>query len=368
MSEDKLKKLQLMFETVIQTSRKLENSYNQLKRKFEVLEGRLESNRRYLENILKSIDTGVCSVNVDGYVRTFNRKASSVFGIDEEQAKGKHLGEIFAIDELRGASACNIVDYLKGSKKITIDVKGEGKILNISASCVLEDDKTDGAVVVFSDITEMEKLKEENEKKEKLAIIGQMAASIAHDIKNPLASIELLVPLLDDGKKKDIVDNIMMSIKRINNIINNTLLFTRTINYNPEKFLSLDFVSEVEFEVYARLKGSDVELFKKSEEFYIVSDRNLLKSVAVNILINAIEAAKSKVILSLRKIKDNVVLSIEDDGEGIEDTSKIFEPFYTSKKNGTGLGLAIVRQAVDILNGKIEIETSRRGSLFRIIL
>ncbi|WP_025270512.1 sensor histidine kinase [Hippea sp. KM1] len=368
MSEDKLTNLKLMFEAVIQTSKKLEESYNQLKVKFEQLEGRLERNRKYLENILKSIDTGVCSVDSDGIIRTFNRKASSVFNLDEDGVKGKHFGEVFAIGELKDKGACQIVDYLKASKKITVNVGGEDKILNISASCVLEDETADGAVVVFSDITEMEKLKEENQKKEKLAIIGQMAASIAHDIKNPLASIELLVPLLDDGSKKDIVDNIMMSIKRINNIINNTLLFTKTINYAPENIKSLDFSQEVELEIYPRIKGSGVVFEKDVEAFDFVSDRNLLKSIAVNILTNAIEAARGRVVFGLKRTDEGVVLSVRDDGEGIDDVDKIFEPFYTNKKNGTGLGLAIVKQAVEILNGRIEIDTSINGSVFRVII
>ncbi len=365
MMDDKLKNLQRMFETVLDTSGKLENSYNELKSKFEVLEGKLERNRKYLENILRSIDSGVCAVDLDGKITTFNRKAALVFDVAEDEVKGKHFGEVFAINELKGVVAESIVEFFKGGRKINLDVKGELKILDVSASLVLEENRESGAVVVFSDITQVEKLKEENAKREKLAIIGQMAASIAHDIKNPLASIELLVPLLDDGTKKDIVENIMISIKRINNIINNTLLFTKTINYVPEKINTVELAKEVKLELMTQIR--DADFLEKVERFEFVSDKNLLKSALVNVLSNAFDAARSKVEFRVYKDK-RAVFEIVDDGEGIGDLDKIFEPFYTEKKNGTGLGLAIVKEAVDVLNGKIEVDTSNDGTVFRIVL
>ena len=365
MKEEKLKDLASLFEAVLRTSRKLEDSYNQLKKKFEILEGKLERNRRYLENILKSIDSGVCAVTLDGLITTFNRKATQVFGVKEDEVKGKHFGEIFAIDELKSADAKRIVEFFKGGRKIEFELGGERRILDISASLVVEEEKESGAVVVFSDITQVEKLKEESAKREKLAIIGQMAASIAHDIKNPLASIELLVPLLDDGSKREIVDNIMVSIKRINNIINNTLLFTRTVSYTPEKIFSQELAREIKLEIFTQIR--ELEYVEDVESFEFVSDRNLLKSALVNIISNALDAAKSRVVFRAFR-RDKVVFEVIDDGEGIEDINKIFEPFFTKKKNGTGLGLAIVKEAVDIINGKVEVETSIKGTLFRIIL
>ncbi len=365
MMDDKLKSLQTMFETVLNTSKKLEKSYSELKKKFEILEGKLERNRKYLENILKSIDSGVCAVDLEGKITTFNRKATQVFGVREDDVKGKHFGEVFAIEEIKDVAADGIVGFFKGGKKVNLDIKGEEKILDISASLVLEEDKESGAVVVFSDITQVEKLKEESAKREKLAIIGQMAASIAHDIKNPLASIELLVPLLDDGTKKDIVENIMVSIKRINNIINNTLLFTKTINYTPEKIDTSELVDEVKLELMTQIR--DVEFKENIERFEFVSDKNLLKSALVNVLSNAFDAAQSTVELRVYKNR-RVVFEVVDDGEGIKDLDRVFEPFYTSKKNGTGLGLAIVKEAVDVLNGKIEVKTSDNGTVFRIVL
>ncbi len=365
MKDQKLKDLQLMFETVLKTSKRLEDSYIELKRKFSVLEGKLERNRKYLENILESIDSGVCAVSLRGEIKTFNRKAKQVFGMGEGEVRGKHFGEVFAIDDLKGLGAQDIVDFFRGGRKVELDLKGGRRILDISASLVLEENKESGAVVIFNDITQVEKLKEESAKKEKLAIIGQMAASIAHDIKNPLASIELLVPLLDDGTKSDIIDNIMVSVKRINNIINNTLLFTKTVNYMPEKIHSEELAKEIRLELFTQIK--DVGYFENIDKFEFVSDKNLLKSALVNIISNALDAARSRVEFRAFK-KGKAVFEVIDDGEGIEDASKIFEPFYTKKKNGTGLGLSIVKEAVNIMNGNMEVESSGSGTVFRIII
>ncbi len=356
-----------MFQAVLKTSKDLENSYNELKKKFNLLEIKLENNRRYLENILKSINTGVCSVNLECEITTFNKEACSIFEIDEASVKGVKFNKIFHIDI---DNVNDLIREFRQQKKLSIEVEGRIKKVSISASPITDNGDMVGAVIIFSDITRLEELEEENRKKEKLAVIGQMAASIAHDIKNPLASIELLVSLLGDDSKKDIADNIMISIKRINNIINNTLLFTKTVIYRPEHFKTEEFMEDVELEIYAHLKATNVVFEKYVDDFELVSDKNLLKSAMVNLIVNALEAAKKKVIVKVYKDGKKAVVEVLDDGCGIDDKTKkhIFEPFYTNKKNGTGLGLSIVNKAINVVDGKIELETSNSGTMFRIVL
>ncbi len=357
--------LEAIFQAVLKTSKDLEKSYNELKEKFNLLEIKLENNRRYLENILKSINTGVCSVNLDCMITTFNREACSVFEVEEEDVKSKKLNELFKIDT---DNVYELIERFSNQTKMSIEINGKEKKISMSASPITDNEDIVGAVIIFSDITRLEELEEENRRKEKLAVIGQMAASIAHDIKNPLASIELLVSLLGDDSKKDIADNIMISIKRINNIINNTLLFTKTVIYRPEHFNTGAFMDDVELEVYAHLKSRIVKFEKRVKRFDIVTDKNLLKSAVVNLIVNALDAARSRVVVSVYKKNDKAVFEIADDGFGIDSqTAKhIFEPFYTKKKNGTGLGLSIVSKAVKIINGKVEFETSKDGTVFRI--
>ncbi len=360
--------LEAMFRAVLETSRHLEESYNALKRKFNELEIKLENNRRYLENILRSINTGVCSVDMDCRVTTFNREACSIFNTTEDSVKGKHISELFGI---KPQGVYDLVEMFSTQKKLDVKIDGQRKKLSVSASPIADEEKKSaGAVLIFSDVTRIEELEEENRRKEKLAVIGQMAASIAHDIRNPLASIELLVPLLDDGSKGEIIDNIMISIKRINNIINNTLLFTKNIVYRPEHFDSRGLIDDIELEVMAHVNSKGIAFRKEVDSFDVVADKNLLKSSMVNLIINAIDAAKSSVIVRAYRSDAKRIFEVEDDGEGIpeEERKRIFEPFYTNKKNGTGLGLAIVKEAVTVMGARLEYETSPSGTLFRIVL
>ncbi len=363
---NKTEQLKAMFEAVLRTSKDLENSYNQLKEKFNKLEIKLENNRRYLENILESINTGVCSVDMNCRITMLNREAFSIFEITEGAVKGSSLDNLF---KLGVKNVTELIKRFKQTSKLEIVVNNITKTLSISASPITDNNIIVGAVIIISDVTRIEELEEENRKKEKLAIIGQMAASIAHDIKNPLASIELLVSLLSDDSKKEIADNIMISIKRINNIINNTLLFTKTVIFRPEHFNSIEFVEDIEVEIFAHIKSKNIAFEKDIEDFGMVTDKNLLKSAVVNLLVNAIEAAESRVTIKAYKNK-HTIFEVLDDGCGIDTNiqKRIFEPFYTNKKSGTGLGLSIVNKAVNIMDGKLEFDTGKNGTSFRIIL
>ena len=368
---DNLENLKEMFEAVLTMSRDLEQAYNNLKLKFNNLEIKLENNRKYLENILKSINTGVCSVDLDGSITTFNNEACKIFEISEDDANGLDFRDIFTIADFK-KDVIDIIENFRNQNVFDINIHGKNKKLNTSVSPIMDNDKIIGATIIFSDITRIEELKEENRKKEKLAIIGQMAASIAHDIKNPLASIELLVPLLSkEGRGRDeILSNIMISIKRINNIINNTLLFTKTIISRPEIFYTDDFAKDVDSEIYAHLISSSVKFNKNIEKIKLATDKNLLKSAVVNLIINAIDAARDTVEFNIFSDNKSVVFEINDDGAGIndDDIKHIFEPFYTNKKNGTGLGLSIVKKAVDILSAQLSYSSSSKGTRFRITL
>ena len=361
-------KIESMLKAVLRTSENLEKSYNVLKRKFNQLEIKLENNRRYLENILQSINTGVCSVDLHCRITTFNKEACSIFETSQSKVKGLKLNSLLKVD---ADNVYGLIERFEKQVKIEINVNNKVKKISVSASPVTDNDRVVGAVIIFSDITRIEELEAENRRKEKLVVIGQMAASIAHDIKNPLASIELLVPLLsDNSEKKEIADNIIISIKRINNIINNTLLFTRTVVYKPERFGTHEFMKSIEFELYAHIKSKNIDFVKNVDDFSVITDKNLLKSAFVNLIVNALDAAENRVVINIYKTEKHSVFEVIDDGSGIDKDAAehIFEPFYTGKKNGTGLGLSIVSKAVRIIDGKLEFETGKNGTAFKIFL
>lgn len=354
-----LESLEYIFEKLIETTQNLEKSHEMLKQKISYLEDKLENNRKYLENILNSITNGVCTVDTSTNISLLNPAAKKILDIDNFE--GKKLKDLFGIeannvdDVLKYCNACEVLDIVNNSKK---HVK-----LKINASYVYDKDKVIGAVLVFEDITRLEALKQENKQKEKLATLGQIAASIAHDIRNPLASIQLFVALLEDDNiedKKEIIKNINTNIQRIDEIVTNTLLIAKKITTKKEQIKINELVNQIEKEIINKLVSYNVSFKKNVVPLTLTSDKNLLKSIISNLLTNAIEAAKTTVELIVTKFKNSLTIIVKDDGCALNDTNVIFEPFFSEKQSGVGLGLFIVKKAVEALNGKITVLSVRK--------
>ncbi len=215
---------------------------------------------------------------------------------------------------------------------------------------------------------ELEEKNIELRKKERLAAIGEMAASIAHEIRNPLGGIELYTSLIkkkSETKEAELCTKILSGVERLNKIVEDLLNYAK--DYHPEHVL-LDVNSLSQsiidcVEVQMTKKNVDLKFSNLSKEKHMVGDKNMLTHVLLNLLTNAVQAAKSKVLFSFQQKESVNIFTIEDDGLGIPDEQKlkIFQPFYTTKSTGSGLGLAIVNRFVESHNGHIFIETSDLG-------
>lgn len=215
---------------------------------------------------------------------------------------------------------------------------------------------------------ELEEKNLELRKKERLAAIGEMAASVAHEIRNPLGGIELYTSLIkkkSNPKEAELCGKILSGVERLNKIVEDLLNYAK--DYHPELAsidLNILLQSIVDCVEVQMLKKNVALNFKNlSEETCMVGDKNMLTHVLLNILTNAVQAAKSQVnFLYFQKEAKNIFV-IEDDGAGIsnEQKAKIFQPFYTTKSTGSGLGLAIVSRFVESHKGEILIETSDLG-------
>lgn len=354
-----LENLEYVFEKLIETTQNLEKTHEILKQKISLLEDKLENNRKYLENILNSITNGVCTIDTNTNVSLLNPAARKILNV--ENYESKKLKDLFNID---AASIDEVLNYCESHEVHDIFIDSNKHIkLKINASCVFDKDTLIGAVLIFEDITKLEALKLENKQKEKLATLGQMAASIAHDIRNPLASIQLFTSLLEEDDvqdKKEIIKNINTNIQRIDEIITNTLLIAKKVIAKKELIKIDELVEQIEKEIINKLASFNVAFRKNIEKVTIVSDRNLLRSIITNLLTNAIEAAKTSVDLKINIFKNFLLIIVKDDGCALKDTSMIFEPFFSEKQMGIGLGLFIVKKAIEALNGKISVLSVRK--------
>ncbi len=353
-----LENLEYIFEKLIETTQNLEKSHELLKQKIQYLEDKLENNRKYLENILNSITNGVCTIDTNMNVTLLNPAAKKILNVDNYE--GKKLQDLFNIDAktidevLNYCNQHDVHENLTTSKRIK---------LKINASCVFDKTNIIGAVLVFEDITKLEALKLENKQREKLATLGQMAASIAHDIRNPLASIQLFVSLLEDENtpdKQEIIKNINTNIQRIDEIVTNTLLIGRKVIAKKESIKLDELISQIDKEIANKLISYNVFLRKNINKLTVISDRNLLRSIVTNLITNAIEAANSTVDLIISKFKNTLIIIVKDDGCALSNTELIFEPFFSEKQSGVGLGLFIVKQAIEALNGKITVLNAKK--------
>ncbi|HPS93859.1 MAG TPA: ATP-binding protein, partial [Deltaproteobacteria bacterium] len=245
------------------------------------------------------------------------------------------------------------------------------------ASASILRDETDtflGHIVLLRDITEIEHLKREVERKERLASIGSLAAGVAHEIRNPLSSIkgfatyfkERYRDIPDDRKIADIM---IGEVERLNRVIGQLLDFSRPMDLrrSPSSVLELVNHSLGMIEKQAQEKGIVIDRGTMSDDPCIASiDPDKIGQVLLNVFLNAIDAMDGGGTLSVSLQKDEVrsrfIIGVGDSGQGIseEDLLHVFDPYFTTKQSGTGLGLALVHKIIEAHDGEIKIE-SRTG-------
>ncbi|MEH6943621.1 PAS domain-containing protein [Bacillus sp. JJ722] len=234
-------------------------------------------------------------------------------------------------------------------------------------------------LAIRNDITEKKKQEEMLHRQDKLSALGQMAAGIAHEIRNPLTSMrgytEFL--LLDEEKpdRKEHLEIILDEINRVNTIVEEFMMIAKP---KADLLAVKNIVSIVRntlalFAYEAKKKKVQIHLDACEEEFLILCDENRLKQVFLNLVKNSIEAMPDggQLNLHIEKNDKNIVIVVSDTGVGIPQNQlkKIGEPFYTTKESGTGLGLMISFKIIESHQGKIEIESEQnKGTSFKIIL
>jgi two-component system sensor histidine kinase HydH len=351
-----------------------------------VLDKSYKEIRTLTGNILEGMNSAVVAVDRERKIVTFNRVAEEIFSLKREEVVNKDYSRIFNRDE------CLIAEVLNSGKSIREMEKkfklgsGDEKDLVFGAS-ILSDEKGEvqGAVAVIHDITELKKYEEEAKRAERLSTLGNLAAGVAHEIRNPLNAISIaaqrlkneFVPEKDQQEYQNFTQTILKEIKRLDQTINQFLSLAKAqkLNLVPTEICS--FLSEVAslMGIEAKEKGIAIEKDIISGNLQIRMDRDEMKKALVNIILNSIQAMSSGGKINLSGMQDSsgkeYVIKVIDNGPGIpeENLSKIFQPYFTTKEKGTGLGLAIAYRIVNDHKGKIEVESEAgKGTTFTIRL
>jgi two-component system sensor histidine kinase FlrB len=329
----------------------LQDEARKLREEIEDKNRRLSDMSKLLESVLNNTHSSILVIDVNGGMIINNRAGDRLL---------TEFGEEEVYKMLRSLPSEGIFDY----------DNGEGRYFNISAGR-LDSENFNGTVFVVDDITTLKKLEWEKQRGEKLQLMGEMAANIAHEIRNPLGSMELFASLLErdldgDPDRTKYTTSIVKAVRAINSIISNTLLFTKEVQIKKERHLLADIVDEVVLYLQHTLKDKRVLIANKLNESHTVyCDRELFRQVVMNLVHNAVDAVNENGTVTLESFEDTggLHLHVTDNGGGLSTSMrpKLFMPFQTSKAKGTGLGLSIAYKIMRAHEGDITADSDGKS-------
>lgn len=322
--------------------------------------------------IIDNIGTGLMTIDAEGKILQANRAALDILDPIPRQIVGKDIGAV--VPNLRE----RLDDDVEPNQSSRFDFQyqmptGEKLVLELTLSPIAAEDKIQGHILTFQDLTRFRRLESQMRQSEKMAAVGQLAAGIAHEIRNPLASISGSIQLLGSSftarqeEEQKLMAISLREIDRLNNLITEFLDFVRpdTLKDDPVDLNSLvreiaemlKFNKTLRAEVKQDLKLSSVQM--------ISGHRDKLKQAFLNIIINAYQAMNEipepAVTVTTEDRDGKVIVKIRDRGVGIDEVGlrKIFEPFHTTKPKGTGLGLAVTHKIIESHGGRIFVESTK---------
>lgn len=339
--------------------------------------------KAFSDSVVENMPIGLAALDMDEHIISFNQTAESILQIPADQALGKKSH-----------------DVLPPSFQSLLDDDSPSKgIIEKELDCILKDGRTIpmdvsisrlegdngiflGWIILFRDLTEVQSLKREIELNQRLASIGQLAAGVAHEIRNPLSSIKGFATYFRD-RYKDIPEDrktaeiMVQEVERLNRVIGQLLEFARPVTIQKKLILIHTLIqhSLKMIERDAREKNISINTEIPTDLPEVSLDMDRMNQVLLNLYLNAVEAMRDGGKLTVQIKPDNefqrLKILITDTGQGIDqkDLAHIFDPYFTTKQSGTGLGLAIVRKIIESHKGEIRVESERdHGTTVMIFL
>lgn len=326
------------------------------------------------ESIVQSIDAGIITTDRFGTITSFNASAEHITGLGAEPVMGLKLNDVLPeVEKCGGGSQTYYNSQDRGELCLGI---GKSVLKGPYGSEI-------GQLIVLNDLTQMKAMEEKLKISDRLAAVGELASGLAHEIRNPLASISGSVQLM--GKDKGLAGSeaglmriVLREAKRLNELITKFLNYARPSPSSAEEFGIKDLIEGVvaSFKNSPELPENLEVQIEVTSEIKMLTDRNLVEQILWNLLVNASQAmpdsSGGKITISAESISgNNLRFLISDTGKGIEpeNMGKIFTPFFTTKEGGAGLGLATVYRVVEALGGSISVNSiPGEGTSFTIEL
>lgn len=402
-AEEQLSLLTKSFELFSEETERLDKAYGELRSQFRAVNQKLEetnsklSNKvqelhvltSYLDNILSHMAQGILFVDMGGNLTTYNQSAESILEIPRNELLFQKFTEHFD-DNMLGFSLAKALELRKAPKTAFTTLTfpdGRKKHLEIENTFLLhkptdapELDFTQGLIVMIRDITELKELQIQASRQDRMSALGEMAAQVAHEIRNPLGGIKGFAKLLerdlkDDPDKKKLAEYISEGADTLDRLVSQVLNYSRPVSLQLKETRLAPLLKEWTEALKADTSHSadSTITLQVGCDPLVLLDPGLFKLALNNLAINAIQAMPQggKLTITLNSETDHVLLSIADTGCGIpqEHLKKLFSPFFSTKANGNGLGLAETHKVIQAHGGEISVETEMgKGSIFSIKL
>jgi len=390
LSAEMIESFQKMFTEFQNRAEILGNAYASMQEEFRKVNIELDSKnaaleeslarqgemQTYLDSILQSMDNGVIGIDSCGNITHFNRRAAEITGYTAKEVLGKPYSTLFQnsrdteaglLRVLHGAVPASVMD-----EKVLWHCDGHPVPVSYRHS-LLKDaiGSRIGAVEIFTDVSRIKALEEEMQQTRTMAALGEMSATVAHEIRNPLGAMGMWAALLerdlgDNDPRRTTLGKITEGLSKLNKIVSNLLVFTRPVKAEFRKVDIGETVEEiidfVKIEIERIQQEIKVEVHRAATPLMALADPEKMGQVLLNLCLNAIQAMPQGGTLLVEVVPapgDYIMIVIKDSGIGIgtEELEKIFDPFYTTKENGTGLGLAIVKKYVEFHAGYIDVSS-----------
>lgn len=336
--------------------------------------------KTFASSVLENMTEAVIVFDKNGVMSFINSSAEKLFYIKSSDYLDRKLSELnYSIEEtfLKKISA-----HENKSFELDTSINNENKTLFCSLSEFEENQNESKFIAVIRDITDIKLLEEEAKRNEKLSAMGELASGVAHEIRNPINAIGMIAqrlnkeftPTENQDEYKKITELLRNEVNRINKIITQFLNYAKPLELKITQINCSGFFEEIYQLFIPQANQKNIKFIKQGDDNLIVRfDADLIKQSLMNIIQNAFDAVneKGEVLLKYYQTGNQFIIEISDNGIGIppEIQKKIFDLYFTTKKDGNGLGLSIAQKIINQHNGTISISSKiNQGTTFKIIL
>ena len=323
-----------------------------------ILMEELHIEKEFSDAIFNNTSSGIMVLDREGNVLKINHSGAEILEMDYAEISRNNITTVYPETQEM------LTIDTRVSREVTISLPdGKNRPIGFANSALLDDGGANkGVIVVFRDLTEIKELQEEVRRKQHFEAMGKVMSGVAHEIRNPLFAIQSIAQILEREiefpQHDTLIKAILKETSRMRHLVDELLLYGKPSKLNLAEVDMSTFVTELNQHVATRKPG--VLLSSSIPPNTIIrADRDKIRQVFLNLLNNALDAESKTITIASAKRSAHIIVSLIDDGTGMkkQDLERIFDPFYTTKREGTGLGLSICKKIIEDHGGSIEVRS-----------